>query len=229
MFNGKKNLFPATYNLTYKKYYDACLSFDGNSLALLTDVRDSLSFISLYTAMVRYSLNGDIILYTEFQRIYGFPTVIVPTSNNGYIVGKSMYYTDSNFNKIKYYQTDETFYSFIENADKSITASGESQGYLYIVRTDALGNIYHAGINDASTSLSTIINLYPNPSSGKIHIQTKNNEPINTLKLFDFTGKEINISIPETHSTEITIDATNLKPGIYFMMINGVAHKIVKE
>ena len=71
--------------------------------------------------------------------------------------------------------------------------------------------------------------VYPNPFTNNLSIQTKNDVTIETVKLFDFTGKEINISIPEMHSTEITIDATNLKPGIYFMMINGVAHKIVKE
>ena len=230
----KKSLSRDT-SLRFYSYYDACFSHDGESIAVITTAYDTAH--SSITVLLRIDLKDNHILYKDFTNAMSTnasPTAIISTSNNGYIIGPSMYYTDSNFNKIKYFQTNESFHSFVENSDRSITASGESlrSGQyieLYIVRTDALGNIYHAGISESQNTQNKFVTIFPNPSSGKIHIQTKNNETINTVKLFDFTGKEISITIPETHSTEITIDATNLKSGIYFMMINGVAHKILIE
>ncbi|MEI6507350.1 MAG: T9SS type A sorting domain-containing protein [Bacteroidota bacterium] len=218
-------------------YFNACLSHDGKSIALVLDAIPPTSTFT-FSMVANIDLLGNLLNYKIIPKdSFSWTFAITPTIENGFIItNNDIMKLDSSLNLI--WQKPLSFgllksvcvtnTGYIIGSGRSITF--DSAGYhLYVIKMDSNGNYVQTGINEASTSLNTKINLFPNPSSGKIHIQTKNNETINSVKLFDFTGKEISISIPETHSTEITIDATNLKPGIYFMMINGVAHKIVKE
>jgi hypothetical protein len=225
----KKNLFPEPSKLTYQGNLDVCLSQDGRSIALAVLAVDSLySFTSL---TMRLNLNGERILYKGFPRIYGQPQFIAPTSNNGYIIGPSMLYVDSNFNVIKYFPTTDKFNSFVENTDKSITASGEhtaadtSYLQLVIVRTDNLGNIFHTDVTETKQKYNQSISIYPNPANTEVHIQTSSSEKL-LVQLYDITGKQVTQVVSFTSS--ITINLNDVSEGLYFVRISNSNNQIIQ-
>tara|TARA_A100001035_G_scaffold86953_2_gene67498 strand:- start:48 stop:1424 length:1377 start_codon:yes stop_codon:yes gene_type:complete len=59
--------------------------------------------------------------------------------------------------------------------------------------------------------------IYPNPSTGKIKIMSKNNYHINTIKVFNLLGK--NLYFMNNYSSEIELDLSHLRSGIYFIDI----------
>jgi hypothetical protein len=66
---------------------------------------------------------------------------------------------------------------------------------------------------------SETVDIYPNPSGAKCTVVA--NEPITSVRLFDVTGKEISLQLPErSYSTEITIPLNGIPAGIYFIELN---------
>lgn len=68
--------------------------------------------------------------------------------------------------------------------------------------------------------------LFPNPAGDFLTINLSNNEQINTIRLFDLTGKElINIPSQGTISTpEINLDISALSCGVYIITMDGNQH-----
>ena len=62
-------------------------------------------------------------------------------------------------------------------------------------------------------------NIYPNPTSNDLHIETTTNEKLN-VQLFDVTGKQIMESILLTNTTNI--NTSSLNEGMYFVRITNV-------
>jgi protein subunit release factor A len=80
-----------------------------------------------------------------------------------------------------------------------------------------------AAISEIANSIS--VNVFPNPTSGLITIET--NDLIEEIVLMSANGQMI------TRTTEKTVDLTNLPSGVYFLNIetdNGViTKKILKH
>jgi hypothetical protein len=69
--------------------------------------------------------------------------------------------------------------------------------------------------------------IYPNPTNGKLHIESK--EPISQISIFNLLGQNI-----EKKQNTNQIDLSKAKAGIYLLNIedengNSQTHKIVKE
>ncbi len=60
--------------------------------------------------------------------------------------------------------------------------------------------------------------IYPNPANGRIKISSKNNLHINTIKIFSIVGK--NVHYINNYRSEIELNLTHLKSGIYFVDIS---------
>lgn len=72
-----------------------------------------------------------------------------------------------------------------------------------------------AGINETADS---DINIFPNPASSIIHIQSQQNTTPVTISLFDATGKLVR-SI-ETVSENAELQVSDLTNGVYFLFVN---------
>ncbi|WP_432670754.1 T9SS type A sorting domain-containing protein [Flavobacterium sp. SM2513] len=85
-----------------------------------------------------------------------------------------------------------------------------------------------------SCSLSTTnfdknsVNIYPNPTSDKVIVTTKNNEIITNIRVFDLAGKQI---LEQTNSNEIVV--SQISSGIYVLTIQtekgAQSFKFIKE
>ena len=81
------------------------------------------------------------------------------------------------------------------------------------------------GVNDNTFIQS--LSIYPNPSSNIVTINSKT-DPIETIILFDISGKQI-LDLSKVNSRNKTIDISSLSNGIYFIKVNNqVTKKIIK-
>ena len=90
-----------------------------------------------------------------------------------------------------------------------------------------ISNTQHTGINNSDNSFSNQwINIYPNPASNNIHIESSNDEKL-TIQLFDITGKEVSEMITFSISTNMNLQV--VKPGFYFLQIINENGAIIKS
>jgi hypothetical protein len=80
---------------------------------------------------------------------------------------------------------------------------------------------YNVGVKE-NNLLNNSINLYPNPVSDILHIETKNLNEIE-VKIFSIQGELL------IHTKGCNIDISSLSNGIYIANVNGVCRKVVKQ
>jgi hypothetical protein len=83
----------------------------------------------------------------------------------------------------------------------------------------------------SSNDIPTInsIKLYPNPVENELCISNFESQDVNEVQIFDIYGKEIsNIPIIKA-SNEITINASHLLSGIYFVKMGKQTGKFIKK
>ena len=73
------------------------------------------------------------------------------------------------------------------------------------------------GLDDNDLEIST--SIYPNPSDGFITVEFDENQSIESVELFDLSGRRIKWY--EIHSSQLTIEKGDLKSGTYVLKIIG--------
>ncbi|MDX1284466.1 MAG: T9SS type A sorting domain-containing protein, partial [Draconibacterium sp.] len=68
--------------------------------------------------------------------------------------------------------------------------------------------------------------IYPNPTRDNIHVNGDFNKPIN-FSIISSVGETVKVGF--VSSTKNTIDLTSLRPGMYFLMIENKAFKVIKN
>ena len=120
------------------------------------------------------------------------------------------------------------------NISSSIICESAS-GYIFqAFATTASGTYYGdeqtfvttgtAGIENVDQSKSAV---YPNPSSTYIHIPYRYGNEESVLYIYDNSGKQVDIKILNVSDTEMTIDVSSLKKGVYFYKLNNASGKFV--
>ena len=216
-----KQLFTDTI-VKVTKFYDACLSYDRQSIAISFDgtYRPPANDDHL---VARISLTGEPIIYKPLREPFSFVTCIIPTPNNGYIMGTGMLYTDSNFNYIKYQYYRGGFASLVLNDDGSVTASGVGgdssavAAELYIIKVDSAGNTTYSSVNELPKELN-YLTIYPNPANDQLHIITNTSHRFQ-IEMMNATGQTIYSSV---FISEATINTQLFSEGIYFLRVTDV-------
>lgn len=80
-------------------------------------------------------------------------------------------------------------------------------------------------VNDVELQKS--ITIYPNPSNGEIFINNSKNSNIETVEIFDVTGKKLKKFHDITNNKAIRFNS--LKSGLYFVKINYGSRSIIKK
>ncbi len=81
--------------------------------------------------------------------------------------------------------------------------------------------------NIAATSAADNIAVFPIPASGSLNIETSGDELINTVTVYDLTGKQV---IYDTYSAnDVTLDISTLKAGLYMLKLNTSADVYMKK
>ncbi|MCL2131219.1 MAG: T9SS type A sorting domain-containing protein [Lentimicrobiaceae bacterium] len=75
-----------------------------------------------------------------------------------------------------------------------------------------------------------IVNIYPNPTDGKLHITYAETLHATSVQMFDVVGKQYSVGAKHIlPNEEIEIDISHLAAGMYFLRIDGKVFKVVKQ
>jgi len=98
---------------------------------------------------------------------------------------------------------------------------GEGAGHNYMARWT--GGTFPIGINENESDVR--VSVYPNPASDKLAISIpmhREQMAIKEIKVFDVLGSNVISQMPTANNQQqITIDVSDLTPGIYFLTCNG--------
>ena len=91
--------------------------------------------------------------------------------------------------------------------------------------------VVEVGIDECETQ----IKIYPNPTTGELHIQSSKFK-VQSVEIFDISGRKVGAQFPsnvlegwQPQADGVVIDLTVLQAGVYFVNINTEMGKIVKK
>jgi hypothetical protein len=73
------------------------------------------------------------------------------------------------------------------------------------------------------------INLYPNPASDYLYIETENNRTIRSITAIDILGRKTGLNVTKFSSNALRIDTGNLRKGMHFLVIDMNTHRVTKK
>ena len=75
--------------------------------------------------------------------------------------------------------------------------------------------------------LTKSFNIYPNPAENEIYISSE--ERIEEVAIYNINGQQTTVNGQQTSSIGMTINVSNLNPGVYFIKINDKVEKFIKK
>ncbi len=76
----------------------------------------------------------------------------------------------------------------------------------------------------------TTLQIFPNPiTKNQFKVNTENIGKIDSIKLFDLTGKEIELNAINVNETEKSFSIPDLTPGVYLLKVNNNVSKLIKK
>ena len=101
----------------------------------------------------------------------------------------------------------ETTFEFYVVAFNDETESDPSEIYTVVVEDDAIEEV------------NASFNIYPNPVSDRLYIETQTLTQTLTVEIYDIYGRIQNLSNLATQQLSNSIDVTNLNSGVYFVKV----------
>ena len=156
-------------------------------------------------------------LQANFLPVYEISATDLPTTS-GYTTGSGLYIEGDTVTLTAYANDGYTFTGWTEN---NIRISGESV-YQFIASENRIlvANFLNTvGLNE--TAASGII-VYPNPSSGIVHISqsgTSESTLLEQIEVFNSFGKMVLSQQPETSAGTTDVDLQGMAPGTYIMRL----------
>lgn len=146
----------------------------------------------------------------------------------GWILLAEVQNTEYSFIDIEYNDTTISYAILVEHPDgvdacDAWNGNSKASGGPYYQSTSNIedeGIINHTQLDNLDSQLS----IYPNPTNRVLNIN--NSDIINSVKLFDISGKLI-ISYQNINKNEIRLNTQNFEPGIYILEIHST--EITKE
>jgi hypothetical protein len=149
---------------------------------------------------------GNVNFYREYDYNYSFSNNDLVTPIQHMIGGTGRYLV---------------IWLFPHEMENMRTGEKEYQNGELIASADYYWSAQEVGINE--NFQTTTFNLYPNPVSNILHIESGSNNVIPEVKIYSIQG----VLLINTKGN--LIDVSLLTSGIYIVEINGVSRKIVKQ
>lgn len=92
------------------------------------------------------------------------------------------------------------------------------------------GNLFNAldssVLSNDKFKINTLVNLFPNPVLDRLHLNFNTNSK-HKISIYDVKGSKLYDST--VNNTSVQIDVSNYLSGIYFVMVNNTAYKLIKK
>ena len=181
------------------------------------------------TLIVTNAAGSSTMSMTNFMDVGYAPEAEFEASQTAILIGESIDFTDISTNDPTSWEwtftggTPETSneqhpagitYSSLGDYDVTLVATNE-YGESIITKT-AYIHVGDVGIEEQAAQKSYM--LYPNPSNGKLYIESRSAEMLEQISIFNVAGEEVLIHRPDAGILQ-TIDLSILNSGLYFVQI----------
>jgi len=230
LFNWRNNVLVLSSNnfLRQEYFYDtqissAAITPDGG--VMVAGFYDSLG--TKYLRLMKFDSGANLIWETFISDSDNYSvSQVAPTSDGGYAIlcsaddGISQYITFMKVDasgmqlwKQEYFGNGTAISRNFVQLDDGFAILGSSTGDPYLIRTDDQGRTSTTAVTSVASSPDAI-GIYPNPSSGIVHINfEKSSENVRHLSILDLTGREVfNQQIKESNTQ---VNLSFLARGIY--------------
>ena len=144
-------------------------------------------------------------------------------------------WTTTNEDEVRMFQIEKLengSYRPIGNVNTANNSSKQSYSYIdkspytginyYRIKTiDLNGSFVYSEIATLNFSNRIDASVYPNPASTELHVNTNSEKAvIKNIQIFDLTGKEYFIKANKGNGTEVSLDISSLKNGVYVLQLN---------
>ncbi|MFZ1227518.1 MAG: T9SS type A sorting domain-containing protein, partial [Saprospiraceae bacterium] len=144
-------------------------------------------------------------------------------------------WTTTNEDEVRMFQIEKLengSYRPIGNVNTANNSSKQSYSYIdkspytginyYRIKTiDLNGSFVYSEIATLNFSNRIDASVYPNPASTELHVKTNSEKAvIKNIQIFDLTGKEYFIKANKGNGTEVSLDISSLKNGVYVLQLN---------
>ncbi|MCL2311076.1 MAG: leucine-rich repeat protein [Firmicutes bacterium] len=154
------------------------------------------------------------------------------TANNdeyGSVSGNNFYKANTTATVTATANSGYKFANWTKNGE--IVSSANPYSFTVTEDTELVANfVDEVGIK---TVESSTFKIYPNPTTGKLRIETQYTTFLHDIAVFDITGRNVGvntlISLDNITENGIVIDISHLDAGIYFLKINNKTVKILKQ
>ena len=189
---------------------------------------------------IRMELNCSFVNSLKYDKVYlagynvGLNNHVSVDLNTGKLlsiypkyIGGAINFTD---NEYIYYGT----YAFQPNGVDTITFNKT----LYKARKGVQDYIFYKYNKDANNVSSYVketdkekfcCQVFPNPSTDKLHVISNNNVNIEDVVLFDLFGKQLNMPLIRDDKNIVSIDMSGIQASIYILKVNENSYKIVHQ
>jgi subtilisin-like proprotein convertase family protein len=132
------------------------------------------------------------------------------------------------------YQPDQALSAFVGEAAEGewilevLNLSGQAQG---VLNNWTLELCYADGLTNTESAAETMANLYPNPTSGMLHIALSTGMKVERILVFDLTGRVVKLK-NVVEGANIDLDMWELANGLYMVQLQGggstTSYRVVK-
>ncbi len=107
-----------------------------------------------------------------------------------------------------------TDFSMVSDGDGGAMAAwfNWQNNAIYAARLDRWGRM--GDFSSVQEWAQSTLSLFPNPAAGQVTIQDRINAPLGSLRIISSDGRVVR-TIPSTNHTQLTVDVTDLAPGLY--------------
>lgn len=190
-------------------------------------------WVNSYQNLVTYDAQGNVTKYNE-QEWDLVSTDWINKNNyeatynsNGYVEHEVYQDWDNTLNEMVNFMQNFYYYDeygvpsgiLVQQIDEATSTWADYSKEEYYWSTETI-----SGFNDLKNSIG--INVYPNPTTGKIKIVAENEAQPTSASIYNLSGKKIKDVVLKTNH-EISID--ELKNGVYYFKINTTKGSLIKK
>jgi len=123
----------------------------------------------------------------------------------------------------------------IEDDGRQLATYNITNGETVIVKMEGYVHMHHdydfTASFDEALSLEeesiTSFNVFPNPINNEFNIDINNVDNVNSISLFDLSGKALTVIWRKVSINNIKVDISHLQEGVYIVVINHNTNKII--
>jgi len=113
----------------------------------------------------------------------------------------------------------------IGNADAAFSPEDDFFGFIRDANPDRGAAEFDDNLSVTSFKIAEI-SVYPNPFNDRLHIKTTSQ--IQNVQLFNFLGQEVALRTKISSQNDI-LDVSYVPSGVYFLRVNGIVKKLIKN